>query len=140
MRRKSGENIAQELILYAASAALSCLVLFVGLKQLDPNREASKKALEQKKEIAKRLGRPLIQTNSYEVSISFHLLHILAHYEFVYRLFQYSAQNCECLWIFYLELIIAEYLLMSINSLWLDYIVEVVCLGCSISFGIIGLF
>ncbi|KAJ9174313.1 hypothetical protein P3X46_017350 [Hevea brasiliensis] len=56
----------QELILYAASAALSCLVLFAGLRHLDPNREASKKALEQKKEIAKRLGRPLIETNPYE--------------------------------------------------------------------------
>ncbi|KAL8519567.1 hypothetical protein ACS0TY_010484 [Phlomoides rotata] len=66
MRSGSGEKIVQELILYAASAALSCLVLFVGLKQLDPNRDAAKKALEQKKEIAKRLGRPLIQTNSYE--------------------------------------------------------------------------
>ncbi|KAH0665823.1 hypothetical protein KY290_028051 [Solanum tuberosum] len=66
---KSGSSetkLLQELILYAASAALSCLVLFVGLRQLDPNREASKKALEHKKEIAKRLGRPLIQTNPYE--------------------------------------------------------------------------
>ncbi|KAL6967108.1 hypothetical protein U1Q18_032910 [Sarracenia purpurea var. burkii] len=27
-----------------ASAALSCLVLFAGLRHLDPNREASKKA------------------------------------------------------------------------------------------------
>lgn len=70
MGRGSGETkLVQELILYAASAALSCLVLFVGLKQLDPNRDSAKKALEQKKEIAKRLGRPLIQTNSYEVSI-----------------------------------------------------------------------
>lgn len=57
----------QELILYAASAALSCLVLFAGLRHLDPNREASKKAMEHKKEIAKCLGRPLIHTNSYEV-------------------------------------------------------------------------
>ncbi|KAK1431615.1 hypothetical protein QVD17_08098 [Tagetes erecta] len=56
----------QELVLYAASAALSCLVLFAGLKHLDPNREASKKALEQKKEISKRLGRPLVHTNPYE--------------------------------------------------------------------------
>ncbi|KAK1441510.1 hypothetical protein QVD17_07459 [Tagetes erecta] len=56
----------QELLLYAASAALSSLVLFAGLKHLDPNREASKKALQHKKEISKRLGRPLIQTNSYE--------------------------------------------------------------------------
>ncbi|XP_043688300.1 outer mitochondrial transmembrane helix translocase [Telopea speciosissima] len=56
----------QELVLYAASAALSCLVLFAGLRHMDPNRAASKKALEQKKEIAKRLGRPLIQTNPYE--------------------------------------------------------------------------
>ncbi|KAJ7965289.1 ATPase family AAA domain-containing protein 1-like [Quillaja saponaria] len=66
MGRSSETKLLQELILYAASAALSCLVLFVGLRQLDPNREASKKALEHKKEIAKRLGRPLIQTNPYE--------------------------------------------------------------------------
>ncbi|KAK6926063.1 hypothetical protein RJ641_007782 [Dillenia turbinata] len=56
----------QELLLYAASAAFSCLVLFAGLRHLDPNREATKKALEHKKEIAKRLGRPLVQTNPYE--------------------------------------------------------------------------
>ncbi|KAK4431290.1 ATPase family AAA domain-containing protein 1 [Sesamum alatum] len=63
---RSETKFVQELILYAASAALSCLVLFVGLRHLDPNRDASKKALEHKKEIAKRLGRPLIQTNAYE--------------------------------------------------------------------------
>ncbi|XP_022736618.1 ATPase family AAA domain-containing protein 1-like isoform X3 [Durio zibethinus] len=62
----SETKFLQELILYAASAALSCLVLFAGLRLLDPNREASKKALEQKKDIAKRLGRPLIHTNPYE--------------------------------------------------------------------------
>ncbi|MBA0801014.1 hypothetical protein Gohar_011407 [Gossypium harknessii] len=62
----SETKLLQELILYAASAALSCLVLFAGLRHLDPNREASKKALEHKKEIAKRLGRPLINTNLYE--------------------------------------------------------------------------
>ncbi|XP_022968368.1 ATPase family AAA domain-containing protein 1-B-like [Cucurbita maxima] len=62
----SETKFLQELILYAASAALSCLVLFAGLRHLDPNREASKKALEHKKEIAKRLGRPLIETNPYE--------------------------------------------------------------------------
>ncbi|KAL6132238.1 hypothetical protein ACLB2K_070609 [Fragaria x ananassa] len=56
----------QELMLYAASAALSYLAIVVGLRHLDPNREASKKAMEHKKEIAKRLGRPLIQTNPYE--------------------------------------------------------------------------
>ncbi|KAK1366411.1 AAA domain-containing protein [Heracleum sosnowskyi] len=64
---KSGEaKLLRDLVLYAASAAFSCLVLFMGIRQLDPNREASKKALETKKEIAKRLGRPPIQTNSYE--------------------------------------------------------------------------
>ncbi|KAH0470745.1 hypothetical protein IEQ34_000468 [Dendrobium chrysotoxum] len=63
---RNSQGLIQELVLYAASAALSCLVLFAGLRQLDPNRAASKKALEQKKEIAKRLGRPLIQTNQYE--------------------------------------------------------------------------
>ncbi|XP_041009867.1 outer mitochondrial transmembrane helix translocase-like [Juglans microcarpa x Juglans regia] len=66
MGRSSETRFLQELVLYAASAALSCLVLFAGLRHLDPNREASKKALENKKEIAKRLGRPLIQTNPYE--------------------------------------------------------------------------
>ncbi|XP_027331640.1 ATPase family AAA domain-containing protein 1-like [Abrus precatorius] len=62
----SESKILQELVLYAASAALSCLVLFAGLRQFDPTREASKKALQHKKEIAKRLGRPLVQTNPYE--------------------------------------------------------------------------
>ncbi|KAI4307059.1 hypothetical protein L6164_030289 [Bauhinia variegata] len=66
MAGSSETKLLQDLLLYAASAALSCLVLFAGLRHLDPNREASKKALEHKKEIAKRLGRPLIQTNPYE--------------------------------------------------------------------------
>ncbi|KAI3508096.1 hypothetical protein L1887_23097 [Cichorium endivia] len=66
MKGSTETKFLQELVLYAASAALSCLVLFAGLKHLDPNREASKKALEQKKEISKRLGRPLIHTNPYE--------------------------------------------------------------------------
>ncbi|KAB1205137.1 ATPase family AAA domain-containing protein 1-A [Morella rubra] len=66
MGGSSETKFLQELVLYAASAALSCLVLFAGLRHLDPNREASKKALEHKKEIAKRLGRPLIQTTPYE--------------------------------------------------------------------------
>ncbi|KAK7353759.1 hypothetical protein VNO80_19211 [Phaseolus coccineus] len=35
-----------ELVLYATSTTLSCLVLFVGLQQLDPNHEASRKALD----------------------------------------------------------------------------------------------
>ncbi|CAI9767738.1 unnamed protein product [Fraxinus pennsylvanica] len=56
----------QELVLYAANAALSCLVLFAGLRHLDPNYEATKKAAQHKKDIAKRLGRPRIQTNPYE--------------------------------------------------------------------------
>ncbi|XP_073011836.1 uncharacterized protein [Typha latifolia] len=66
MRRASESRLLQELVLYAVSAALSSLVLFVGLRHLDPNRESSKKALQQKKEIAKRLGRPLINTTPYE--------------------------------------------------------------------------
>lgn len=66
----SETKFVQELLLYAASAALSCLVLFLGLRNLDPNREASKKSLEHKKEIARRLGRPLIETNPFEVTVS----------------------------------------------------------------------
>lgn len=71
MKRSSETTFLQELMLYAASAALSSLVLFAGLRHLDPNREASKKAQERKKEIAKRLGRPFVQTNPYEVLFRF---------------------------------------------------------------------
>jgi hypothetical protein len=67
MRSTDSSRFVQELVLYAASAAFSCLVLFAGLRQLDPNRESTKKAQQQKKEIAKRLGRPLISTTPYEV-------------------------------------------------------------------------
>lgn len=63
-------SVGQELFLYAVSAALSCLVLFVGLRHLDPNRAQIKKAQEQKKELARRLGRPQIQTNTYEDMIA----------------------------------------------------------------------
>ncbi|KAA8526096.1 hypothetical protein F0562_007804 [Nyssa sinensis] len=56
----------QELLLYAARAALSCFVLFAGLRYLDSNREAAKKALEKKRELSKRLGRPIIHTTPYE--------------------------------------------------------------------------
>ncbi|EFJ11944.1 hypothetical protein SELMODRAFT_182690 [Selaginella moellendorffii] len=63
-------SLGQELFLYAVSAALSCLVLFVGVRHLDPNRYQAKKAAERKKEIAKRLGRSLVQTNSYEDMIA----------------------------------------------------------------------
>ncbi|KAK2444521.1 P-loop containing nucleoside triphosphate hydrolase superfamily protein [Trifolium repens] len=66
MKGSSDTKFLQDILLYAASAALSCLVLVTGLQYLDPNRESSKKVLEHKKEIAKRLGRPLINTNSYE--------------------------------------------------------------------------
>jgi hypothetical protein len=59
----------QEPVLYVSSAALRCLVLFAEIWKPDPNREASKKALEHKKEITKHLGRPFIQTNPYEVCV-----------------------------------------------------------------------
>lgn len=63
---KQTTTFTQEIILYAISAAVSCIVLFVGLKQLDPNRGAAKKAADRKKEIAKKLGRPFVKTNPYE--------------------------------------------------------------------------
>ena len=85
MGGSSDTKFLQDLLLYAASAAMSCLVLFVGLRHLDPNREASKKALEHKKEIAKRLGRPLIQTNPYEVP----LLSLLMLSFFIFSFFPY---------------------------------------------------
>ncbi|XP_022738442.1 ATPase family AAA domain-containing protein 1-B-like [Durio zibethinus] len=63
---RAEKTFFHELIFYSASAAFSCLVLFAGLKQLDPNRESSKKSIERKKAISKRLGRPLIHTDPYE--------------------------------------------------------------------------
>ena len=62
----SGPTLVQEVIFLAFSALFSCLVLSFGLKRLDPNRQTSKAAEQRKKEIAKRLGRPNLQTNVYE--------------------------------------------------------------------------
>ncbi|PQP95179.1 ATPase family AAA domain-containing protein 1-B-like [Prunus yedoensis var. nudiflora] len=60
----------QELILYAASAALSCLVLFAGLRHLDPNREASKKAMEHRRKLLGAsvvlLSTPILMSNHYQ--------------------------------------------------------------------------
>ncbi|XP_068650387.1 uncharacterized protein [Aristolochia californica] len=58
--------LLKELANYAVGAICSTAVLWFGIRQLDPNRAASKKAQELKKDIANRLGRPLVQTNSYE--------------------------------------------------------------------------
>lgn len=57
-----------ELVLSAATAALGMVFIFAGLRHLDPNREASKRALESRKQLSKRLGRPLIHTTPYEVN------------------------------------------------------------------------
>lgn len=70
MAGSSSGKLIQDLILCAASAALSMAVFFVGLRHLDPNREASKKAIESRKHLSKRLGRTLIYTTPYEVYTS----------------------------------------------------------------------
>ncbi|CAF1699169.1 hypothetical protein HID58_051478 [Brassica napus] len=64
--RKRDSSFLEQLILYVAGAALASLSLYVCARHSDPNRDASDKALKRKREIAKRLGRPLIQTNQYE--------------------------------------------------------------------------
>lgn len=64
--RRTETTLLQELLLYVVGAGVSCLVLFVGLKHLDPNRESSKKSSENKKAISKRLGRPFVDTDPYE--------------------------------------------------------------------------
>jgi len=76
-------------VLNAASAALSCLVLFAGLRKLDLNREASKKALEHKKEIAKHLDRPLIQTNPYEVCVKVSVFFAIFYLGFIFIFFYF---------------------------------------------------
>lgn len=70
MAGSSSGKLIQDLILCAASAALSMAVFFVGLRHLDPNREASKKAIESRKHLSKRLGRTLIYTTPYEDMIT----------------------------------------------------------------------
>ncbi|XP_039056676.1 ATPase family AAA domain-containing protein 1-B-like [Hibiscus syriacus] len=64
--RRMYRSFLQELLIYAAGTAFSCLVLFAGLKRLNPNRDSSKKFVENKNVISKRLGRPLIHTDPYE--------------------------------------------------------------------------
>ncbi|XP_074375485.1 uncharacterized protein LOC141717301 [Apium graveolens] len=63
--KETGE-LLREVLMYTFSVGVSCWVSVKVLRQLNLDREASKKALEAKKDIAKRLGRPRIKTNSYE--------------------------------------------------------------------------
>ncbi|KAI3713495.1 hypothetical protein L1987_72073 [Smallanthus sonchifolius] len=58
----------QNLIWYAASAAVSCWVLLAGVRHLENNREENKRAIEQRKQLFKRLGRTLIHTTPYETT------------------------------------------------------------------------
>lgn len=61
-------KLIEDLLLLAASAGFSLVVLLFGLRQLDPSgdREALKKSLEIRKQLSQRLGRPLIHTTPYE--------------------------------------------------------------------------
>lgn len=59
-------NLLQNLLWYAGSAALSCWILFAGARLLDTNREETNRAMKQRKQLSKRLGRPLIHTTPYE--------------------------------------------------------------------------
>lgn len=84
--RRKATHIAIDLALYAISALISFALLNNVLKKLDPNEGNAKQArraaprraspppgsppslqaVEKKKEIAARLGRPLLNTNQYE--------------------------------------------------------------------------
>lgn len=66
-KMKGGEFLLD--LLSCAVSVASTYWLYAVL--LDPNREASKRAVKAKKDIAKRLGRPHIKTNSYEVHLYF---------------------------------------------------------------------
>ncbi|KAK9053058.1 hypothetical protein SSX86_029688 [Deinandra increscens subsp. villosa] len=63
-------KLLQNLIWYAASAAVSCWVLLAGVRHLENNREENKRAIDQRKQLFKRLGRTLIQTTPYEDMIA----------------------------------------------------------------------
>ena len=82
--RRKATSIAIDLALYTISALISFALLNNVLKKLDPNEGNAKQArraaprvaaasltpslqaVEKKKEIAARLGRPLLNTNQYE--------------------------------------------------------------------------
>ncbi|KAH7435384.1 hypothetical protein KP509_06G062600 [Ceratopteris richardii] len=55
--------LGQKLFLYAVGFAVAWLVVSAGMHYLDPDRI---KAAERKKEIFKRFGRPLVETDAYE--------------------------------------------------------------------------
>jgi SpoVK/Ycf46/Vps4 family AAA+-type ATPase len=62
-------KVLQQLVIYAASAGLSWLVVSGGVRLLlAPN---STKSIQRRKELSKRLNRPLIHTTSYEDVISY---------------------------------------------------------------------
>ncbi|KAD3641424.1 hypothetical protein E3N88_30648 [Mikania micrantha] len=61
-------KLLQNIIWYAASAAVSCWVLLAGVRHLENNREENRRAIEQRKQLFKRLGRTLIHTTPYEAS------------------------------------------------------------------------
>eukprot|EP00899_Mesostigma_viride_P014106 jgi/Mesvir1/22697/Mv14113-RA.1 len=68
-RSRAGETAKGylgELLLYAATTAISACILFFGLRRMDPNREASKRAAARKKEISARLGRGNLNLSQYE--------------------------------------------------------------------------
>ncbi|MCO5552225.1 hypothetical protein L7F22_005737 [Adiantum nelumboides] len=67
MERDGLASFGQKVLVYAVSSALAYLVLSVGLYYLDADRP---KAADRKKQIAKRYGRPMFQTNMYEDMIA----------------------------------------------------------------------
>lgn len=56
-------SLGKKALLYAVGSAIAYIVLSVGFYCLDPDRP---KAAQRKKQIAKRYGRPLVQTDMYE--------------------------------------------------------------------------
>jgi len=78
---------SSEIVFARTSAALSCLLLFAGLRKPNLNFEASKKALEHKKEIDKHLGRSFIQTNLYEGCVCVQVSVFVEKFGFVFCIF-----------------------------------------------------
>lgn len=61
-----GSAVAELVVMLVGVVASSAALYFV-LKSMDPNAAQAKQAKQKKKEIARRLGKPMIQTNQYEV-------------------------------------------------------------------------
>ncbi|KAJ9549676.1 hypothetical protein OSB04_022219 [Centaurea solstitialis] len=67
-RRDPKMKLLKNVIWYAASATVSYWLLLASLRKLDSNRQETRKSIEQRKKLFKRLGRPQFDTTPFEAT------------------------------------------------------------------------